>query len=64
VAETNGTVGSARGVLTAVEHEGGGSMTRDHILSLTGSALSEAVAEHVMGWRKFCQAEIVDRLGR
>src|SRR5450755_4358870 len=38
-------------------------MTRDHILSPTGPALSEAVAEHVMGWRRLCQAEIVDRLG-
>jgi hypothetical protein len=38
-------------------------MTRDTIQSLTGAALSEAVAEHVMGWRRLCQAEMVDRLG-
>jgi hypothetical protein len=38
-------------------------MTHETILSLTGPALSGAVAEHVMGWRKLCQAEIVDRMG-
>ena len=27
-------------------------MTRDEILSLSGPALSEAVAEHVMGWER------------
>ncbi len=37
-------------------------MTREEILSLSGIALSEAVAQHVMGWKRVV-SEITDRLG-
>jgi hypothetical protein len=37
----------------------------DHptIVSLTGPALSEAVAAHAMGWQRLCQAPIVNNMG-
>lgn len=38
-------------------------MTRDEILSLSGHALSEAVAQHVMRWQRVYVAENVNRLG-
>jgi len=38
-------------------------MTRDTIFSLTGPALSEAVALHIMGWQRKCQSEAMECTG-
>lgn len=38
-------------------------MTRAAILTLTGPPLSEAVAEHVMGWQRKCLSEAAQRMG-
>jgi hypothetical protein len=38
-------------------------MDRDPILSLTGPQLSEAVAQHVMRWRRIVQSEDMNRTG-